>query len=77
MIYICSSNGLIKSDTSILIKSIAAGLSIYAIFWVFDILFTFNWLIELALIGIVVVLLLYVSKYIDLKEILHAARGKE
>lgn len=77
MVYICSSNRLIKSDPSILIKSVVAAISMVAIFWVFDVLFTLPWLMELILIGAVIVVLLYISKYIDLKEILRAARGKE
>ncbi|MBK8699025.1 MAG: hypothetical protein IPN29_05580 [Saprospiraceae bacterium] len=77
MVYICSKKGLIKSDVSILIKSVATFASLYLIFLFFDKIATLNWMVELGIIGITVLLLLYLSKYIDLKEILRAARGKE
>lgn len=77
MVAICAKNNLIKSDVSILVKSILAMVILYGIFSVFELWVDLNWLIELALIGVIVVAALLLSKYIDLREIMRAVRGKE
>lgn len=77
MVVICSKNGLIHNDVSILFKSISAMIILFVIFYAFNAWVDLHWLFELVLIGITVVSVLFLSKYIDLREILRAVRGKD
>ena len=76
MAWICHANKLISINGGIIGKSIMALLAIGSIFLVFSSQIQLNWLLELVGIGLTTVIFLYLSKYIDIKEILHAVRSK-